>query len=92
MREKIRAVVAREARPVTAAETQRAGGAVLARQRHERGAFEIQNARKQQVMIRAHVGTKPRLVQDGELRRQSDQRIDEEDLLELFRTIAARDQ
>ena len=40
-------------------------------------------------MVRADVGTEPRLVQGGQLRRQADQRIDEEYLLELFRPIAA---
>ena len=44
------------------------------------------------MMIGAHVRTEPRLVQHGELRRQPDQRIDEENLLEFFRTVAARDQ
>ena len=44
------------------------------------------------MMIGADIGTKPRLVQHGELRCQSDQRIDEKNLLEFFGAIAARDQ
>ena len=47
---------------------------------------------KQQVMVGADVGAEPRLVQGRELRRQADQRIDEEDLLELLRPVAAGDQ
>ena len=43
-------------------------------------------------MIGAHIGAKPRFVQHRELRRQPDQRIDEENMLEFFRTIAAGDQ
>ena len=37
-------------------------------------------------------GPEPRLVQHGQLRRQADQRIDEEYLLEFLRPIAAGDQ
>ena len=87
--EEIGAVVARESDGIAAAEAQRARGEILARQRHERRAPEIPSARKQQMMIRADERTEPGLMQCGELRRQADQRIDEEYLLEFLRPIAA---
>ena len=40
-------------------------------------------------MIRADERAEPRLMQRGELRRQADQRIDEENLLEFLRPVAA---
>ena len=41
------------------------------------------------MMIGADEGAEPRLVQGRQLRRQADQRIDEEYLLELLRPVAA---
>src|ERR1700675_3479326 len=75
MRQKFRAVMAREARQIAAAETQRSGGAILARQGHEGRTLEVRCARKQQVMIGAYKGPEPRFVQHRELRCQTDQRI-----------------
>ena len=43
-------------------------------------------------MIGADEGTEPGLVQHRQLRREADQRIDEEDLLEFLRPVAARHQ
>ena len=87
--QKVGSVMAREARRVAAAEAQRAGGKILAGQRHQGGAFQIRDARKKQMMVRADEGAEPWLVQGGELRRQADQRIDEENLLELLGPVAA---
>ena len=92
MREKIGAVVPREAGGVAAAETQRTGRAVLARQRHQRGALEIRAYPETADDGPRRRRAEPRLVQSGELRRQADQRIDEENLLELVGPVAARDQ
>ena len=44
------------------------------------------------MVIGADEGPEPRLVQRRQLRRKTDQGIDEEDLLEFLRTIAARQQ
>ena len=41
------------------------------------------------MMVRADERAEPGLMQRGELRRQADQRIDEENLLEFLRPIAA---
>ena len=92
VRQKIRAVMPRESGRITAAETQCAGDAVLSRQRQKGDALEVLGPGKQQVMIRPDEGAEPRFVQNRQLRRQADQRIDEENLLELLRPVAARQQ
>ena len=44
------------------------------------------------MVVGADEGPEPGLVQRRELRRQADQRIDEQHLAELLRPVAARDQ
>src|SRR5450631_1486205 len=53
MRKKVGSVVPREPRGGPAAEAQRCGGTVLARQRQQRSALEIGASREQQMMIGA---------------------------------------
>jgi hypothetical protein len=47
---------------------------------------------EQEVVVCADEGAEPGPVQGGELRRKADQRIDEKNLLELLRPVAARHQ
>src|SRR5262249_21526520 len=51
VRQKVGPVMTREAARLAAAEAEHAGGALLARQRHQRGALEIRAPRKQEVMV-----------------------------------------
>ena len=44
------------------------------------------------MVIRPDEGTEPGFVQGSQLRREPDQRVDEEDLLEFLRPVAAGDQ
>ena len=65
------------------------GGQILARQGHQCGAFQMGVAREQEMMVRPDEGTEPGLVQGRELRRETDQGIDEKYLLELLGPVAA---
>src|SRR5258708_4829517 len=62
VREKIRSVMTRESRGIAAAEAQRAGCAVLARERHQGGALQVRRVRKRGMVTTSYERTEPRLL------------------------------
>ncbi len=90
VRQEVGAVMASKARGLAAAEAQRADGSIQPRQRYQGRTLQVGASGKQQVMVRPHERPQPGFVQGRQLRCQSHQRIDEEDLLELVRALAAR--